>query len=179
MDRSMINIRRATIADSSLLAELGTRTFRDSFGSANTPGDMAKYLSESFSPSIQAAELADPRNAFLLAEVESQPVGYVRLREGPSPPVVFGSRPLEIVRFYAVEAWIGRGVGATLMKACLDLAAQEGHNTLWLDVWEHNPRAIAFYKKWGFEVVGNQPFRLGDDLQHDLLMARSIEPGAG
>ena len=61
MDRSMINIRRATIADSSLLAELGARTFRDSFGSANTPGDMAKYLSESFSPSIQAAELADPR----------------------------------------------------------------------------------------------------------------------
>jgi GNAT superfamily N-acetyltransferase len=179
MDRSLINIRRASAADSTLLAGLGASTFRDSFGSANTPEDMAKYLSESFSPSIQAAELANPRNAFLLAEVEGEPVGYVRLRQGPLPPTIPGSRPLEIVRFYAVEPWIGRGVGARLMKACLDLAAQNGHDTLWLDVWEQNPRAIAFYKKWGFEAVGNQPFRLGDDLQNDLLMARSIEPIPG
>lgn len=179
MDHLPIEIRPATAADSALLAELGASTFRDSFGSANTPEDMARYLSESFSPSIQATELADPRNAFLLAEVGGGPVGYSRLREGPVPPTVPGSRPLEIVRFYAIEAWIGRGVGATLMQACLDLAARKGHDTLWLDVWEHNPRAIAFYRKWGFEVVGNQPFRLGDDLQNDILMARSIEPGAG
>jgi ribosomal protein S18 acetylase RimI-like enzyme len=176
MYQTLIDIRRATAEDSELLTELGERTFRDTFGSANTPEDMASYLSGSFSPSIQAAELNDSSNAFLLAEVESEPVGYARLREGPVPPAVPGSRPLEIVRFYAVEAWIGRGVGSKLMQACLHLAAQKGHDTLWLDVWEQNPRAIAFYKKWGFKVVGNQPFQLGDDLQNDILMARSIEP---
>jgi diamine N-acetyltransferase len=178
-DHSPIDIRRATTEDSGLLAELGERTFRDTFGSANTPEDMARYLSGSFSPAIQAAELDDPSNAFVLAEVESEPVGYARLREGPVPLTVPGSRPLEIVRFYAVRPWIGRGVGSMLMQACLDLAGQKGHDTLWLDVWEQNPRAIAFYKKWGFEIVGNQPFRLGDDLQNDLLMARSIEPVPG
>jgi GNAT superfamily N-acetyltransferase len=179
MDRPPIDIRRATAADSDLLADLGKRTFRDSFGYANTPEDMAMYLSKSFSPSIQAAELADPANVFFLAEVVGEPVGYARLRQGPVPPTILGSHPLEIVRIYAVESWIGRGVGSALMQACLDLAEKRGHNTLWLDVWEHNPRAIAFYNKWGFEVVGNQPFRLGRDLQNDLLMARPIEPAGG
>jgi len=46
---------------------------------------------------------------------------------------------------------------------------------LWLDVWERNSRAIAFYRKWGFVKVGTQDFRLGEDVQHDLLMARDVE----
>ncbi|NMB87447.1 MAG: GNAT family N-acetyltransferase, partial [Chloroflexi bacterium] len=29
-------------------------------------------------------------------------------------------------------------------------------------------------RKWGFTEVGTQVFPLGDDLQHDLLMARAI-----
>ena len=85
-------------------------------------------------------------------------------------------KPVEIVRFYAVREWIGGGVGAALMSACLSLAVEEGCDTIWLDVWEQNPRAIAFYRKWGFAVVGEQAFQLGSDLQHDLLMQRSISP---
>ena len=46
---------------------------------------------------------------------------------------------------------------------------------MWLDVWEENPRAIAFYTKWRFAVVGRQDFVLGSDVQHDLLMSRRGE----
>ena len=45
---------------------------------------------------------------------------------------------------------------------------------IWLGVWEQNPRAIAFYTKWGFVEVGAQTFRLGSDLQRDLVMAREL-----
>lgn len=178
MARPDIKVRLAALADSSLLAELGEQTFQDTFGPSNTPEDMAEYLSGSFSPSIQAAELRDPSNSFLIAELEGEPVGYARLRTGLEPADIPGSRPLEIVRFYSVTEWIGRGVGPVLMRACLDLAERAGNDTLWLDVWERNDRAIAFYRKWGFEVVGAQPFQLGRDIQRDLLMARSIR-GAG
>jgi ribosomal protein S18 acetylase RimI-like enzyme len=41
-------------------------------------------------------------------------------------------------------------------------------------VWEHNPRAIAFYRKWGLEVVGEHVFMMGDDPQRDLLMRRVL-----
>ena len=49
-----------------------------------------------------------------------------------------------------------------------------GCDVVWLDVWEKNLRAIAFYRKWGFIEVGEQTFQLGDDLQQDLLMARAL-----
>jgi ribosomal protein S18 acetylase RimI-like enzyme len=85
-----------------------------------------------------------------------------------------GAHPIEIVRFYSVKEWIGRGVGAALMEACLGEAARRDCDMIWLDVWEQNPRAIAFYRKWGFEVVGEQAFQLGEELQRDLLMQRPV-----
>ena len=171
---TLIKIRRAGPADNFLLADLGQRTFSDAFAIDNTPEDMAAYLAASFSPQKQADELADPLSHFLIAEGDGTPVGYARLRLGETPAAITGRKPVEIVRFYSVQEWIGRGVGAALMSACIALAAEMGCDTIWLDVWERNPRAISFYQKWGFAVLGMQTFQLGSDTQHDLLMQRSI-----
>ena len=174
-DTNSVDIRAATPLDNHLLAELGARTFAETFAQDNTPEDMAAYLAASFSPQIQAAELADPLTTFLIAEISGAPAGYARLRLSPAPSEVRGRRPLEIVRFYVDRPWIGRGLSATLMQACLEQAAQQRCDVVWLDVWDHNARAIAFYRKWGFDVIGTQPFQLGSDLQNDLLMARTLE----
>jgi ribosomal protein S18 acetylase RimI-like enzyme len=65
-------------------------------------------------------------------------------------------------------------VAAALMQACLDQARKAEHDVVYLGVWEHNPRAIAFYRKWGFEKVGEHVFLLGDDEQTDWLMLRPL-----
>jgi diamine N-acetyltransferase len=169
-----ISVRPAGPADAALLAEMGASTFADTFGPDNTPQNMAAYLAASFSPAKQAAELAEPGTLFLIAEVDGEAQGYVRLREGPAPASVTGARPMEIVRLYARQAFIGRGVGAALMRAGLTEAARRGCDTIWLDVWEHNPRARAFYERWGFSIVGTAAFSLGDDLQTDWLMDKRI-----
>jgi ribosomal protein S18 acetylase RimI-like enzyme len=168
-----LRIRYATATDNTLLAELGAQTFFDSFAADNDPEDMAAYLNAAFSPEKQAQELADPDSKFLIAELGSEVVGYARLKFGSAPSAIGGQRPVEIVRFYTCKEWIGKGIGAQLMESCLKEARQEGCDVVWLDVWAHNPRAIAFYRKWGFVEVGTQIFKLGNDLQNDLLMARS------
>lgn len=170
-------LRLATAADNELLAQLGAETFFDTFAADNTPENMAAYLAASFSPEKQAQELADPATRVLILEAHDAPAGYTRLRFGPAPEMIAGRQPVEIVRFYARRPWIGRGVGARLMQACLAEAAQAGCDTIWLDVWERNPRAIAFYERWGFQRIGRQVFQLGDDRQTDWLMARPVAAG--
>jgi len=167
-------IRYATGLDNVILAEVGAETFFDSFAADNTPEDMAAYLAQSFSPEQQARELADPDSKFLIVEVGGHVAGYARLKFGPAPAAITGQKPVEIARFYARKPWIGRGLGAQLMQACQREAEQAGCDVIWLDVWERNPRAIAFYRKWGFVEVGAQVFQLGSDAQRDLLMAKSI-----
>jgi RimJ/RimL family protein N-acetyltransferase len=60
-------------------------------------------------------------------------------------------------------------------NALLDAARARGAKTLWLGVWERNPRAVAFYEKYGFTRVGEHSFTLGSDVQTDWLFARPLE----
>ena len=169
-----IQIRYATTDDNTLLAELGARTFYDTFAADNTPENMTSYLAASFSPEKQAAELDDPLTMFFIAEVDDVPVGFARLKEGQPAVINIGTHPIEIVRIYACKEWIGHGVGATLMRACLNEAEKRGCDAIWISVWEHNIRAQIFYRKWGFVEVGSQIFQLGDDPQNDILMKRAV-----
>ncbi len=66
-----VKIRRANREDAGLLAELGARTFSETFAADNTPQDMSAYVAASFSLAQQTAQLADPASTFLLAEVRT------------------------------------------------------------------------------------------------------------
>jgi diamine N-acetyltransferase len=165
-----VTIRRANRDAASLLAELGARTFAETFAADNTAEDMAAYIAASFGLAQQTAELDDLESIFLIAEVGGVAAGYAKLHPGEPPPGVEGERPIELVRLYVLREWIGRGVGQVLIRACLDEARQAAYQTIWLGVWERNARAQAFYHKWNFRVVGEHVFQLGSDPQRDLLM---------
>ena len=171
---SELIIRRGEIHDAALLAELGARTFSETFAVDNTPENMAAYSAAAFSPAQIAADLVDPRCIFQIAETDGVAVGYALLRSGTVPEQVTSERPIELVRLYVSRDSLGSGVGAALMHACIDQGKRRGHQTLWLGVWEHNHRAQAFYRKWNFREVGTHLFQLGDDPQTDLLMELSV-----
>jgi len=170
-----IQTRLGTALDAALLAEMGARTFSAAFAEANTPENMAAYLAANFGPAIQAAELADPRIFFLIAEIDGSPSGYAKLQDSPVPEGIGGVRPLELARLYSVPERIGRGTGSALMQAALDEAARRGYDTLWLGVWEYNLKAREFYRKWGFVDAGTHIFVLGDEVQTDYHMQRLVE----
>ena len=167
-------VRHATVDDARLLAELGARTFYDTFVNHTRPEDMAAYLAASFSAEIQAAELADPLSTFFIAETDGSASGYAQLRAGGAEACVSGAKPVELVRLYVSQEWLGRGVGEALMRECIDEAQRAGHQTMWLGVWEHNGRAQSFYRKWSFQVVGDHIFQVGSDPQTDLIMERAL-----
>jgi GNAT superfamily N-acetyltransferase len=169
-----LTIRRAGAEDTGLLAELGARTFSETFAADNSPEDMAAYLAATFSSERQAAELNDTASTFFIAEVGGVAAGYAQLHAGEPEAGVEGPEPVELVRLYVSREWLGRGVGAELMRACLGDARRAGHETIWLGVWERNGRAQTFYRKWEFLAVGEHVFHLGSDPQRDILMERAL-----
>src|SRR5664279_1757830 len=93
----------------------------------------------------QTAELADPGQVTLLAEHLGTIAGFAQLRTKRPPPCVTGDAPVEIARFYVDRAHHGTGLAQQLMAAARAAAIEMGGRTLWLGVWERNPRAIAYY----------------------------------
>ena len=169
-----MNIRYGNTADAEMLSELGAKTFYDTFAKDNTPENIAAHLKNSFAPEIQLAELSDPNNVFLIIEIDGQPIGYAQLILNSKEEFITGTNPLEVRRIYATKENIGRGVGKELMQATIREAQQRGCDSVWLGVWEKNPRAIAFYKKWGFKEVGSHIFTVSDDPQRDFIMELAL-----
>jgi ribosomal protein S18 acetylase RimI-like enzyme len=171
-----ISLRRATVADAARLAVLAERTFRDTFTGQNSPQDMETHCAEKYGTEIQRSELADPQRVTLLAEAGETAAGFAQLVLGSAARCLNCARPAELNRLYVLGEWHGRGVAQELMAAVLSAAGQAKCDHVWLGVWERNPKAIAFYGKFGFEVIGEHRFVLGRDPQRDLVMALRIEP---
>ena len=167
-------IRAATIADVDALTAFGARTFFESFGADNTPEDMAKHLESAWRTDLQRAEILDPSFDTLIAVSNGALAGFAMLRDKEEPPGVAATRPVELWRFYVDKAWQGRGLARALMYAVDERARARGGRELWLGVWERNARAVAFYRKCGFEVVGRKIFVVGSDPQTDHVMMRML-----
>ena len=169
-----IVIRQATKNDAELVADICRRSFFDTYASFNTKEDMDEYMREHLSKEIIMNEVSSSATDFFLAFVEDKAAGYVQLNDKSSPASMKEANAMEIVRFYAMEEWIGKGIGSALMQSCIDRAVAKNKEWLWLLVWQKNQRAIAFYKKWGFEIFDTHIFTLGKDLQDDWVMKKPI-----
>lgn len=169
-------VRRASPADGSLLADFGARTFTDTFGAQNRPEDLAVHLAAAFGVPQQTAELASPDYVTLLGYTSGLLAAFAQLRRTTPPAAVTGPSPVELHRFYVDRPWHGRGLAAQLMSAAEEAARVLRGHTLWLSVWEHNPRARAFYAKCGFADVGTTDFFVGPDRQTDRVLERRLDP---
>lgn len=167
-------IRHARPDDAAALAAFAARSFTDAFGAQNDPADLAVFLAKAYGPAQQAAEIADAAMRTLLVDTDGALAGFAQLRQGPPAPCVRGARPIELYRFYVDRAFHGRGVAQALMRRVVEEAAALGAHTLWLGVWERNPRGIAFYAKCGFVDVGEQTFVVGRDPQRDRVLALAL-----
>ena len=173
---SEILIRQAVVEDATILTDLAYKTFWDAFAHhpKNAPDDLNHYMRQAFSIEQLSEELADEKNAFLIAEIDGELAGYSKLVFDNIEPGITGEKPVELARLYSHQKFLGQGVGQTLMDACIERARDAGCDVMWLGVWEYNPRAQAFYEKYEFREVGKHVFQLGSDPQTDILMQRDI-----
>lgn len=84
-----------------------------------------------------------------------------------------------IVGMYVAPEHAGRGLGARLLDACVDLArAQPSVEVLYLTVTSTNSGAIRLYERTGFVAYGLEPraLRLGDRTFDKLMMALHLRP---
>ena len=169
-----VRIRVGIEADAPALAAFAARTFQETFGPHNRPEDLHAHLGKAFGITQQAQELNDPNMVTLLAYDDATLVAFAQVRRQDPPQGIVIVRPIELYRFYVDRQAQGKGVAQRLMLAVHAQArAFDGHH-LWLGVWERNPRAIAFYKKVGFDDRGSHDFFVGSDRQTDRVFVAPV-----
>jgi ribosomal protein S18 acetylase RimI-like enzyme len=169
-----MQIRRAEPGDVVLLVELGRRTFYETFREFNTEEDMNLFMEENLTTAVLKEEMKEEGAVFFLVYWEGKAVGFTKVRVGHEPPELAGTRVLEVERLYVDKDYQGKKIGLRLMENNMQYGLRNGYSVIWLGVWEHNTKAIRFYENRNFTAFGSHSFRLGNDLQTDILMKRMM-----
>lgn len=166
-------IRRAGPQDAAQLADIGRRTFVETFGHLYPPADLAAFLAQSHSIHRWAADIADPRKATWLVVDGDEVLGYAHAGPCILPHPEVGDASGELKMLYLLASHQNGGLGARLFAAALDWLETENYRDLWIGVWSENRGAQRFYARHGFQQVGEYGFEVGATVDREFIMKRA------
>ncbi|HTM67444.1 MAG TPA: GNAT family N-acetyltransferase [Flavipsychrobacter sp.] len=169
-----IEIKKVTPDEVEQLQQISRGTFFEAFAAENTEENMQQYLRESLSVEKLTEELNDEHSEFYFALLDGGVIGYLKVNFGQSQTDIKDDKALEIERIYVLRQFYGKSIGQLLYEKAQQIAWEKNADYIWLGVWEHNLRAIRFYKKNGFAAFDKHSFMLGNDEQTDVMMKLTL-----
>lgn len=165
-------LRDARPADAAALAQIGARSFAETFAHLYDPADLQLFLA-THNPDDWRTALDDRATRVVIAEADETIAGYARV--GP-PTLPFEARgnPVELRQFYILSPWQGSGLAQRMMDWVLAAARELGGDALYLSVFSDNARARAFYARWGFSFVQRYAFMVGNHADEDHILCRPL-----
>lgn len=167
-------IRLCDAKDIPTLLDLAITTFVEAFWDTNDPQSMEAYMQTAFREEVFLEEMKHPDAQFFVVLEDEVPAGYLKLNRVGAQSDVRDPESLEVERIYVLADFQGVGIGKYLLEYAIQTAVTENLKYVWLGVWEHNEKAIAFYQKQGFRVFSDHPFVMGEEVQTDLLMRKDL-----
>ena len=167
-------VRPALDTDVAALAAIGRESFVSAYGMTADANLIADHVESAFGESAIRSEMQRTDREYLVAILEESPAGLAKLRWSPPPASVTAPRPLELQQLYVRSACQRAGAGWALLDATATRAREKGFETLWLQVWSEADWAFRFYRRYGFEQVGELPFYLGERRYDDWLMSLAL-----
>lgn len=169
-----ITLRVAEESDIEALCNMAGNLFWEAFTGMMPEEDLLEYVSKAFTPAILREEMNNSHITFIIATYDNQWAGYAKLNTTNRKERADVIRYIELERLYLYKKFHGKKIGAALMDHSLALAAEKGYNTLWLNVWEHNNKAMQFYLNYGFEMFDASIMMRGNDAQKGLWMRKKL-----
>lgn len=158
----MTTIIKATTNEATLLADIGKKTFVESHGNSASAADIGSYVSGKFSFDIIKEELSNAKNILHIIYYKGQPAGYSKIIFNTPHPNIAAQNITKLERLYLLKEFYNLKLGLMLFEFIVDLSKKSGQAGTWLYVWKENKRAVNFYKKAGFVIVGHTDFKISE-----------------
>lgn len=154
------SIIRATEKDSLLLAGMGKITFLEAHGNSASAEIVTAYANQNYNDAILTAQIKDPGNLYHIIYCSGAPAGYSKMIYSTSYENIASPQVTKLERIYLLKEYYGLDLGRELLDYNIVLSKKNAQTGMWLFVWKENHRAINFYKKSGFKIIGSHDFKL-------------------
>lgn len=170
----MAELIKCKVSDVEQLRDISIETFVDTFKDQNTEENLNEYLERAYSIEQLTSEINQVGTDFYFLKDSDIIVGYLKINIDDAQSEKEHPLALEVERIYVLPQHKRKGYGKLLLEFAYLRAKELNRTGIWLGVWEHNYNALAFYKKMGFQRVGEHTFIMGDDAQVDYIMLKKL-----
>lgn len=167
-------IVKATKQDVEWLADIAKQTFIESHGISAKKTDIDFYVNEKCSIAFFREELKDSANIYYLIYHQGKLAGYSKIVLDSSHSNIHMRNITKLERLYLLKDFYKLGLGLELFKFNVELSKRNNQAGIWLFVWKGNQRALRFYIKNGFKVVGIYDFTISpthSNPNHQLFLS--------
>jgi GNAT superfamily N-acetyltransferase len=168
-----IAYRSAIESDFPQLAAFGRELFIETWASLYCEEDLNEFLDRVHTPKSVAEDVAEGC-CYWLAQCSTAWIAYCKAGPVHVPVDVHNRSAVELRQMYVRREYHGTGVADRLMQIFLDWSAEHRIQDAYISCWSQNHRALAFYRRHGFFPVGQYLFRVGDQLDDELILKRPL-----
>jgi ribosomal protein S18 acetylase RimI-like enzyme len=170
----MISILRATEEDSESIAAIGMISVEEAHRGSCSAEDLATYLSENYNQIAIKQELSDSHNIYHILSYQGNVIGFSKIILNEGHESIPQKNVTKLDRIYLLKEFQSLKLGLALLKFNIELARKNDQSGIWLYTWVGNTRAIDFYQKAGFNIIGSHYFKVTEstyNLNNHMLLS--------
>jgi diamine N-acetyltransferase len=156
-------------ADLPVIRTLTWRSWLATYSGFIPREDLRQYLDIHYTLKALQTLFADESVSGFVAEQDGYLCGYARTR------IDREKERFSLASLYLLPECEGRGLGGMLLQEVLNEVKYRGFDTLWLGVMVQNTRALAWYRKRGFDFRDPIPFTMGGTKVDHLIGCLKID----
>ncbi len=155
-------IKKANLEDAQKLSKLSIDAFLPAHGHSSPKADMDSYVKANFSLENIERELSNQNFLYYFIHHQKKLAGFSKVIFNIDNEHIQEKNITKMERLYLLEEFYRKNLGKELMTFNSELAKKNNQNGIWIEVWTENARAIKFYKKMGFKIVGSSRFKISE-----------------
>lgn len=156
----MISILRATEKDYRSIVDIGRISVTQAHKESCSEEILGEYITKNYNKEAIRQELTTAANSYAIIYYNSKAVGFSKLVLGAKHPAIAREKVAKLDRIYVLPEFHDLKLGYELLKFNIQLAKTNQQSGIWLYTWIGNERAINFYLRTGFKIIGTHDFHV-------------------
>jgi len=158
----MVKIIKANATHSEFIARIGEQTFFESHGHSASKEDIESYISKTYNKEAILEEFNKEKVLYHLIYCDGDIAGFSKIELVTTNKNIADLNITKLDRIYLLEGFHGKQIGTRLFQFTIELSKKQYQNGIWLAVWTENQKAVNFYQKMDFKVVGAFDFKISE-----------------
>ena len=169
----MISVTKATGEDHNSIVSIGKISVAEAHRESTTAENLNEYLDKNYNEEAIKEELNDPNNIYHIIYYNGVPVGFSKIILNAKHPGIVPDNVTKLDRIYLLKEYYGLKLGLELLNFNIKFSMNNHQAGIWLFTWVGNTRAVTFYLKAGFEIIGSHKFFVTEtyyNLNHHMYL---------